>query len=49
MLKMLSHHVLARDTWPELAKLLRAQPQPKLCELPATQTAYNKSFDKAKN
>lgn len=27
MLKMLSHHVLARDTWPELAKLLRDEPQ----------------------
>lgn len=29
LLKMLSHHVLARDTWPGLAKLLRDQPQPK--------------------
>ena len=49
MLKMLSHHVLARDTWLELAKLLRDQPQPKLWESPATQIAYNESFDKAKN
>lgn len=29
MPKMLSHHVLARDTWLELAKLLREQPKPK--------------------
>lgn len=48
VLKMLSHHVLARDTWPELGKLLRDQPQPKLWELPATQIAYKQSFDKAK-
>lgn len=28
MLKMRRYHVLARDTWPELAKLLMDQPQP---------------------
>lgn len=42
MLKMLSHYVLARDTWPKLAKLLRNQPQPKCWEPTASQAAYDK-------
>lgn len=49
MVKMLSHHILTWDTWPEFAKFLRDVPQPKHWEWPASQTAYKKGFEKVIN